>query len=104
MAYRLRITENAAGQIDRLADYLAVKLHNPGAAGKFMDELAAVYDRMEENPYQFPESADGYLQKRGYREALLPGLHYRAVFRIEDGTVYVVGVFHVLEEHTEKLP
>ena len=56
MAYNLIITERADELIDRLTAYLFNNLKNPDAAARFLDELDAVYNRLEENPYQFAES------------------------------------------------
>ena len=53
MAYKLIITERADELIDRLAAYLVNKLKNPDAASHFLDELETIYNRLEDNPYQF---------------------------------------------------
>ena len=103
MAYDLVITEHADQLIDRLTGYLIHKLHNVGAALHLMDGLDTVYDRLEDNPFQFPESPDPVLYLRGYREALVPEMAYRVVFRVQDQTVYVVGVFHELEDYGKKV-
>ena len=103
MAYKLIITERADELIDRLAAYLINNLKNPDAASHFLDELETVYSRLEENPYQFSESKDEYLFLRGYREALFHEMKYRVVFRTEEQTVYVLGVFHMLEDSGTKM-
>ena len=104
MSYNLIITEHANQLIDNLLGYLFHKLHHPEAALHLMDELDAVYDRLEDNPLQFPESTDELLSHKGYREALLTDMDYRIVFRIEDQTVYIVGVYHGLEDYGKKVP
>ena len=58
MAYNLIVTEHADSLIDSLTFYLLHNLHNPGAALHFMDGLENVYERLAENPFQFPESRD----------------------------------------------
>ena len=104
MAYNLIVTEHADTLIDSLAGYLAQKLHNSDAALHFLNEMQAIYARLEENPFQFPESNDDFLKRRGYREALLSEMDYRVVFRIEEPqTVYIVGVFHTLENYRIKV-
>ena len=104
MAYNLIVTEHADALIDRLAGYLAEKLHNPDAALHFLDEMEKIYTRLEENPLQFSESSDDFLRRRGYREALLSEMDYRVVFRIEKPrTIYIVGVFHTLENYKVKV-
>ena len=103
MAYKLIITERADELIDRLAAYLINNLKNPEAASHFLDELETIYDRLEENPYQFSESNDEYLFLRGYREAFFQEMRYRVVFRTEEQIVYVLGVFHMLEDYGKKI-
>ena len=104
MAYKLIITEHADHLIDKLVRYLFHKLHHPEAALHLMDRLDAVYERLADNPLQFPESSDALLYRKGYREALLAEMDYRVVFRIEDQTVYIVGVYHCLEDYIKKIP
>lgn len=103
MAYNLIITERADELVDRLTAYLIIHLKNPDAASHFLDELEAIYNRLEENPFQFAESKDEYLFIRGYRVALFQGINYYVVFRVDEQTVYVLGVFHTLEDYARKL-
>lgn len=99
MDYKLIITDRAEELVDNLVGYLMYKLKNPDAALHLADELNVVYDRLEKNPYQYPESSDDFLRRRGYRDALLPEMSYRVVFRVEERIVYIVGVFHDLEDY-----
>ena len=103
MAYKLIVTERADELIDRLTAYLINKLKNPDAAAHFLDELETIYDRLEENPYQFSESRDEYLYLRGYREALFQEMKYRVVFRTDEQAVYILGVFYTLEDYGRKV-
>ncbi len=103
MAFDLIISERADEQIDRLTGYLVKRLKNTGAAKHFLNEIDAIYDRLEENPYQFPVSRDEYLYRKGYREAFLLEMSYHVIFRIDVQTVYVVGVFHDLEDYVTKV-
>lgn len=103
MAYKLIVTERANELIDRLVAYLISNLKNPDAASHFLDELETIYDRLEENPYQFSESKDEYLFLRGYREALFREMKYRVIFRTDERSVYILGVFHMLEDYGRKV-
>ena len=104
MTYNLVISDRTEELIDNIVEYLVRKLKNEQAAVHFLDDLESIYARLEENPFQFHLSADKYLKAREYREAFLPAMAYKAVFRVEDHTVYIVGVFHDLENHTVKIP
>ena len=103
MAYNLIITQRADELIDRLTSYLVKNLKNPDAAARFLDELDTIYIRLEDNPYQFAESKDEYLFMRGYRDALFEEMNYHVVFRVDAQSVYVLGVFHMLEDYAKKL-
>lgn len=103
MAYNLIVTERADELIENLAGYLMEKLRNPDAAVHFLDELDSLYDRLEMNPFQYSESRDPYLARRGYREAVFQGMSYRVVFRVEEHTVYIAGVYHNLENYGKKV-
>ena len=61
MAYNLIITDKADELIDERVNYLIKKFKNPQAAAHLLDGIAGIYDRMEDNPYQFPDSKDPYL-------------------------------------------
>lgn len=49
MAFDLIISERADEQVDRLTGYLVKGLKNTGAAKHFLNEIDAIYDRLEEN-------------------------------------------------------
>lgn len=103
MAYKLIITDRADELIDKLVGYIINKLQNKEAASHLLDELDDIYSRLAENPYQFPESKDDYLYSRGYREAHFSEMSYKTVFRIDENKVYIVGIFHDLEEYEKKI-
>lgn len=103
MAYNLYITENADKLVNKLVAYLLYKLKNRDAAIHLTNELDNIYGRLEDNPFQFPESLDSYLQSKGYREAYLKAMSYKVVFDVRGSDVYVLGVFHDKEKHERKL-
>lgn len=103
MTYKLIITERADELIDACIGYILFTLKNPGAALHLLDGIEALYSRLEENPFQFPECKDAFLSQRGYHEALVSDMHYKLVFRIDTNTVFVVGLFHDLEDYEAKV-
>lgn len=103
MAYNLIITDRADELIDERVSYLIIKFKNPQAAAHLLGEISGIYDRMVDNPYQFPDSKDPCLLWRGYKEAYIPALNYKMVFRIDGNNVYVVGLFHDLEDYVPKV-
>lgn len=103
MNYKLIITERAEELLDGLVRYLLYQLRNEQAAVHLLDSVEQVYSRLEENPLQFPQCRDAYLSQLGYREAVFTDMKYLVIFRIEEDTVYIVGVFHELEQYRNKL-
>lgn len=103
MGYKLIITEKAEELLTKCIDYLVYRLKNREAALHLLDNIQEIYDRLEENPRQFPECMDEYLSYLGYREAVLPDMRYVVIYKIEDHSVYILGVFHELEQYRNKL-
>ena len=103
MAYNLIITERCDELIDERITYLIEKFKNPEAARHLINEIDKIYDRLENNPFQFNMSKDPCLRTRGYSEALICAMEYRIVFRTENNNVYIVGFFHILENYAPKV-
>ena len=103
MAYRIIITDRADELIDSRVYYIINKLRNPQAARHLLDGIDEIYNRLEDNPFQFADSNDYFLRSRGYKEALIPEMNYKLIFRIDEKDVYVVGMFHDLENYASKV-
>ena len=103
MAYKLIITEHADKLLDNLVYHLLYRLKNQQSAKHLLDGIEDIYDRLEQNPQQFPLSHDIYLANKGYHEAIVPQMDYVVIFDINAGTVNVVGIFHQLENYRTKL-
>ncbi len=103
MAYKLIVTKHADELLDFALHYLIYQLKNEQAAVHLLDEVEKIYDRLEENPMQFPVSQDVYLADKGYHEAIVGQMNYTILFRIEADFVMVAGIFHQLENYWKKL-
>jgi plasmid stabilization system protein ParE len=103
MAYNLSITEYSDEQLDNILYYLIYQFKNEQAAKHLLDEIERIYDRLEENPLQFPVCRDRYLAKRGYREAVTGQMDYVIVFSVKTDVVNIVGIFHQMENYQKKL-
>lgn len=103
MAYKLIITERADELLDNIVHYLLFRLKNEQAANHLLSEIDNIYDRLEENPLQFPLSRDSYLAHKGYHEAVVGQMDYTIVFSIKADIVNIVGIFHQLENYQKKL-
>lgn len=103
MVYNLNVTEHADELLDNLVYHLIYRLKNEQAAKHLLDSIDVIYDRLEVNPFQFSECRDVYLARKGYREAVVPKMNYIIIFDVRADVVNVVGVFHQLENYTNKL-
>ena len=103
MAYKINVTEHADELLDNLVYHLIYCLRNEQAAKHLLDSIDTIYDRLEVNPFQFPECRDAYLAKRGYREAVVPQMGYIIVFAVRVNVVNIVGIFHQMENYERKL-
>ena len=61
MVYKLNVTDHADELLDNLVYHLIYRLKNKEAAKHLLDSVESIYDRLVENPYQFPKSRDMYL-------------------------------------------
>lgn len=103
MAYKLIVTEHADELLDNLVCHLLDRLKNEQAARHLLDGIENVYERLEENPLQFPLSRDIHIAGKGYHEALVPQMDYLIVFRTDADIVNVIGIFHQSENYQRKM-
>lgn len=103
MVYRLVVTERAAELIDKLVNHLLYEIKSEQAAFHLLNEIQKIYDRLEENPSQFPICRDIYLASKGYREAIVSEMNYIIVYKKLENQVIIMGVFHQLENYQGKL-
>ena len=103
MPYRLIVPVYVDEQIDACIAYIAQTLCNPNAARSVLDDLAAVYERLEQLPEAFPLCRDTCLRAKEYRKIALPHHNYLLIYRIEKRIVYIVGFFHMRENYRDKL-
>ena len=103
MTYNLIITERADELLDKLVIYLLYQLKNEKAASHLLSSISKIYDRVAENPFQFPECRDIALKREKYREAVIPDMNYVVIYKINEDTVYIQGVFHDLENYNQKI-
>ena len=91
MVYKLNVTDHADELLDNLVYHLIYRLKNKEAAKHLLDSVESIYDRLVENPYQFPKSRDIYLAKKGYYEAVIPQMNYIVIFDVRKDIVNIVG-------------
>ncbi len=89
--------------LDKNLKYLINKLKSKQAAKHLLDNIKDIYSRLEKNPMIFRECHDKNLAEIGYREAIVPEMNYIIIYRILNSTVFVLGIFHCLEDYNNKL-
>lgn len=103
MIYKLVVSKHAAELLDNLLHHLLYHLKSEQTASHLLEGIAHIYNRLEENPFQFPISKDPYLNKKNYREAIVPKRNYILIFCVKAQTVNILGIFHQLENYQDKL-
>lgn len=103
MAYKLNITDQANALLDDILYYLLFRLQTEQGARHLLDEIDLIYERLKDNPLQFPLSRDLFLAERGYHEAIVLQMDYIVIFSIDEYMVNIVGIFHQLEDYTKKI-
>lgn len=103
MAYNLIITKRAEELLDDLIYQLINRYKNEDAAKRLLNHIGCIHDRLIDNLYQFPLIRDRYLSMKGYRIAIIPKTKYILVFDIREDIVFVLGIFHQLENYWMKV-
>ena len=103
MAYKLIVTEEMEKLLDNCVNYILRKFKNEQAASHLLDEVERIYKDLENNPAIFSISEDPFLAALTYHEAVLHGMNYKIIFKITDDTVYILGIYHDLENYVEKI-
>lgn len=103
MVYKLIVTEHADKLLDDIVCYLIYQLKSKQAATHLLNGMKNIYDRLKENPLQFPFNRDIYLAAKGYHEAVVGRMNYIIVFSVREDVVNIMGIFHQLENYQKKL-
>lgn len=103
MAYKLIITKHTDELLDNIVYHLLYRLKNEQAAIHLLNGIENVYNRLEENPQQFPFCRDKYLASKDYHEAIIPQMNYVIIFSINADIVNIVGIFHQSENYQKKI-
>ena len=90
MAYSLIITDRTEEQLDNIVFYLLDSLGSRQGAVNFLNCVDDIYERLLDNPYQFPINNDGFLCSKGYREAIMVEMQYKMIFRVDDENVFIL--------------
>ncbi len=99
MAYKLVVSEQTAHQIDECIYYIVHTLMNPSAAKAVLDDIQTVYYQLQQTAESYAFCEETHLHSKGYRKLALHAHDYLFVYRVNNGTVYLVGFFHMSENY-----
>lgn len=94
-SYKIKVHPRVNGQLERHSEFIARVSRS--AAVQFRSEFKKVMIRLAENPYQFPPYDLPDLPDGPYRKALF-GKWYKAIFYVEEDTVYLDAVIDGRQE------
>lgn len=80
--YRVKLTDRALRDLDRIYAYIAQNLQEPELAWKLVDRIEAGILSLETMPYRCPERKVGAYAFRGYRQLLIQ--NYVVIFRVDE--------------------
>ena len=103
MLYKLVVTDEMERLVDERVGYLLNKFKSHQAASHLLDGIEEIYDYLETNPEIYRESQDPFLSAFHYREAKVNEMDYIIVYKILEDTVYILGLFHSLENYSQKM-
>ena len=103
MTYKLIVTKEMHRLLDKNINYLIYKLKSKQSAKHLLDSVENIYSKIIDNPRIYRESEDLVLKSLHYHEAKIPDMNYVIIYRILDDTVVVLGIFHCLEDYSNKI-
>lgn len=99
--YKLKISELAHKDLDKIVSYIVVQLANPKAASDFLDEVEKCYDYIRNNPMMYTECQDMRLKEEGYRKISIK--NYVLIYKINEisKTVNILRFFYGAQDYAK---
>ena len=103
MVYNIISTDEMDRLLDSCVKYLLEKFKNEQAAKHLLDGVSEIYDKLERNPNIYSLSEDPFMKTLDYHEAKISGMDYLIVYKVVADNVYILGIFHTLENYASKM-
>lgn len=103
MAYKIISTDEMDTLLDSCVRYLLNKFKNEQAAEHLLSGVSEIYDTLERNPNVYRVSQDPFMKALECHEAKVPEMDYMIVYKIVNQNVYIMGIFHTLENYADKM-
>ena len=88
--YSVKLMSRALRDLDKIYDYIAHTLVEPGTALKLAERIENAIFSLETMPYLSPERRRGAYAYRGYRQLLVE--NYTVIYRIQESEKQVIVV------------
>ena len=99
VSYDAIITPKALEQLNSYVDYIQYALLNPMAADAVWQDALRTRDMLQKvaGSLQYCENPD--LKALGYRPIKFENHNYVMLFRVENTTAYVEGIYHLMQDY-----
>lgn len=88
--YSVKLMSRALRDLDKIYDYIAHTLVEPGTALKLVERIENAIFSLETMPYRCPERRRGAYAYLGYRQLLVE--NYTVIYRIQESEKQVIVV------------
>ena len=92
-------TENAMEDMDSIVEYLLFHLRNKQATNHFIDSVENGKFVLSNSAESFQLCLNPRLQSLGYRRFNLDKTKYFLLYRTENSTVFVDGIYHQFQDY-----
>lgn len=103
MDYKVIFTENTMEDMDSIIEYLLFHLRNKQAANHFIDSVENGKFVLSNSAESFQLCLNPRLQSLGYRRFNLDKTKYFLLYRTENSTVFVDGIYHQFQDYENKI-
>ena len=103
MVYNIITTDEMDVLLDECVSYLLLKFKSEQAARHLLSGVEKIYDIIACNPMIYRVSNDPFMNAMDYHEAKIDGMDYLIIYKVVDENVYVLGIFHTLENYADKM-
>lgn len=103
MDYKVIFTENTMEDMDSIVEYLLFHLRNKQAACHFIDSVENGKFVLSNSAESFQLCLNPRLQSLGYRRFNLDKTKYFLLYRTENSTVFMDGIYHQFQDYENKI-
>lgn len=89
---KVRLTINAAEDIDEITSYIAFVNEQPGNAAKVGDAILETFVRIGQNPLAYKEWEEIPTKTKIYRQAVC--LSWLIIYKITSSEIIILGIIH----------